>query len=354
MGCAVRFVPVTVTSVTTWLFVALDAGGMTGWGEATLQGQEGAVAALARALPREITDTDLAHLPFQTLPQAALSSAIHQAHADLLAWRAGVPLSDHLGGACHRTVGVYANINRCTQDRSTSGIAASARRALAQGHTAIKIAPFDEVRADLGPAAMARAMQPGLARIAAVRDAIDDRRLMVDCHWRFDAQGAEAMIDACAPFGLYWIECPIVEAPDAIPTLKSLRARANATGTRLAGLETAILRAGFAPYVQAGAYDVMMPDVKYCGGPREMLAIAADLARAGVAFSPHNPGGPICHAHSLHLCATLPACDLLEIQFDETPMFNTLIDNALPPTRNGKAPLPRTPGLGVSLTRPVP
>ncbi|WP_226779963.1 enolase C-terminal domain-like protein [Oceaniglobus trochenteri] len=349
-----QVIPVTVSAKTTWLFIALDDGeGNTGWGEATLQGQEAEVQDIARRLLDDLPALDPNRLPFATLPQAAAASAIRQAHDDLAARRAGVALSRHLGGTRRDAVGVYANINRRTTDRSPEGMAQSARDALAAGHGAIKIAPFDEVQPDQDRATMARAMEPGLARIAAVRDAIGARRLMVDCHWRFDVAGAEAMMDACAPFALHWIECPIAETPETIPALVDLRRRANRNDALLAGMECAILRAGFAPYAAAGAYDVMMPDVKYCGGPREMLAIAADLAEHGVVFSPHNPTGPICHAHSLHVCAALADGDLLEMQFDESPMFASLVKDGLPPLTDGAFDMATlAPGLGLSLEIP--
>jgi galactonate dehydratase len=352
---AVQFIPVTVTPSTIWLFVSLSDGETTGWGEATLNNQEQAVTDCFNALPDRLSVAGLACLRFDTLPDAALSSALCQAQADLAARCAGVPLCEHLGGIAQDQIGFYANINRCTVDRSPKGMAASARRALAHGHCAIKIAPFDEVRPSMVRREMTDAMELGLARIDAVRDAIGDRRLMIDCHWRFDLAGAEALIDACAPLNIYWIECPISETEADIPALMSLRRRANATGMRLAGLETAIQRAGFAPYLAAGAYDVMMPDVKYCGGPRQMLEIAADMARHGVVFSPHNPTGPICHIHSLHICATLPQTDLLETQFDETPMFDSLVDQPLPQPIEGLVTLPMVKaGLGLSMIMPKP
>lgn len=348
-----ELISVRVTPATIWLFVSLGDGEHTGWGEATLSGRESAVAALFDALPGRLSPSDLDRLPFETLPQAALSSALYQARDDLAARQAGVSLADHLGGAARDRVGIYANINRRTRDRSPEGMAQSARDALDQGNIAIKIAPFDEVRTDMDRKEMTVAMAHGLARIAAVRDAIGDRRLMVDCHWRFDVAGAEALIDACAPLNLYWIECPIAETEDTIPALVSLRKRVNATGTRLAGLETAILRRGFAPFLKAGAYDVMMPDVKYCGGPREMLEIAGEMARHGAEFSPHNPSGPICHLHSLHICATMGQGDLLETQFDETPMFDTLVTRPFAKPVDGHVPLPDAEtGLGLSLVRP--
>jgi len=352
---AVQLISVRVTPATTWLFVSLSDGENVGWGEATLDRQEPAVADCFAALPDRLTAADMARLRFDTLPQAALSSALRQAQADLEARKENVPLSDHLGSAVQEQIGVYANINRCTRDRSPEGMANSARRALAHGHAAIKIAPFDEVLPTMGRQEMTAAMGHGLARTAAVRAAIGDRRLMVDCHWRFDVAGAKALIDACAPLNLYWIECPILETEADIPALVSLRRRANAAGMRLAGLETAILRNGFAPYLALGAYDVMMPDVKYCGGPHEMLAIAADMTRHGVTFSPHNPTGPICHLHSLNICATLAQSDLMETQFDETPMFDNLVNRTLPQPIDGQVTLPTAEaGLGLSLIVPKP
>lgn len=346
---SVKLVPVRVTPATNWIFLSLSDGEMTGWGEATLNGREQGIFEYFRQLPDRLGSDDLAALRFDSLPRAALSSAILQANADLSARKVGKTLSDHLGGTARDRIGVYANVNRRTRDRSPKSMAASAQDALGDGHTAIKIAPFDEVRPDMSRPQMNQATELGLARIAAVRDAIGPRRLMVDCHWRFDVGGAEALIDACAAFGLYWIECPIAETEAAIPDLVALRARANAAGMRLAGLETAIRREGFAPYIAAGAYDVMMPDIKYCGGPHEMMAIASDLQRHGVAFSPHNPSGPICHLHSLHVCATLAEGDLLETQFDETPMFDGLMDGVLPQPVEGQMALPlKAAGLGLS------
>jgi galactonate dehydratase len=102
--------------------------------------------------------------------------------------------------------------------------------------------------------------------------------------------------------------------------------------------------------LNAGAYDVMMPDVKYAGGPAEMMRIAEAFAAHDVTFSPHNPSGPICHAASMQICAAVENADLLEVQFDETPVFKTLVEPALPLVTGGIAPLPNGPGIGVNLS----
>lgn len=157
------------------------------------------------------------------------------------------------------------------------------------------------------------------------------------------------MIDACAAFGVDWIECPIIETTDTIEEIYALRRHANKFGMRLAGLEKATSLDAFAPFLSAGAYDVIMPDVKYLGG----LALFAELAemaqRQGAAISPHNPSGPVSHAASIHVSAVVSGFDSLEHQFDETPHFNKLVGDSGVPTQEGKARLPSKPGLGVSL-----
>ena len=116
-----------------------------------------------------------------------------------------------------------------------------------------------------------------------------------------------------------WFECPLAETPANYAAIKRLRAKANAAGMRLAGAELFIGAAGFKPLLEQGLYDVVMPDVKYAGGLAECLRIAELAARHGTAVSLHNPSGPVCHAHSVHLSAALEGSERLEYQHGETP-----------------------------------
>jgi galactonate dehydratase len=158
---------------------------------------------------------------------------------------------------------------------------------------------------------------------------------------------AEAVLQATASERLHWLECPVPEVPEMLDTLRALRRAANAIGVRLAGCEEMSQVAGFAPFLDV--YDVMMPDAKYVGGLREMLRVAETLQAHGVAFSPHNPSGPVCHAASLHVCAVVPALDRLEMQYAETPRFDEIVGHALPRASGGAFALPAAPGLGVRL-----
>ncbi|MFN0159890.1 MAG: mandelate racemase/muconate lactonizing enzyme family protein [Burkholderiales bacterium] len=357
--CRLALDACAVSGKTHWLFVSIeDSDGRIGWGEASLQNADAAVAAaladLADAVLRASPATPgafAASMKPASLAEAAAVSAIDQALWDLHALHTAMPLSKALGAARRDRLPVYANINRRTLRRTPEGFAASARDALAAGFGAIKIAPFDEVDPTLCARGEGRtAMRAGLERIAAVRAAAGPSiRLMIDCHWRFDEATAAALIDAAAGLDLYWIECPLPETAANLGAIARLRNRANAASIRLAGMEQGIGCAAFQPYCEAGAYDVMMPDVKYVGGLMEMLRVAEMLERHGVAMSPHNPTGPVAHMASVHVGAVMNSFDMLELQFDESPLFDALAHGEVPARDGGATAVPSLPGLGIRL-----
>jgi galactonate dehydratase len=172
---------------------------------------------------------------------------------------------------------------------------------------------------------------------------------MVDCHWRLDEAATIALINMAAASAVYWIECPLPETTEHLPVLRRLRHIANHRGIRLAGCEENVRREGFAPFLEAEVYDVMMPDVKYAGGLVEMLELSDAMSISGVEFSPHNPSGPISHAVSLHVAAATAKPAMLESQFDETPWFDDLQGGPLPVLLGGHALVPVAAGLGVAL-----
>ena len=289
--------------------------------------------------------------PRDSMAQGAVASALEQAVWDLAGRHAGVPVASLLNGDGARGIALYANINRRTVDRSPAGFVASATAAATAGFRVFKVAPFDDVTPQTVDTQEGRArIQQGMDRVAAVREAIGpDRELFVDCHWRFTPVAARQAIDALEQLHVVWFECPLPERADTIEEIAGLRRYANERGMRLAGLEELTSPAAFAPWLAAGAYDVVMPDVKYCGGIADLLAIGSDAARHRVACAPHNPTGPVCHAASLAACSALDAPVLLEHQWDETPWFFAIGGPAMPRPRRGESEVPRAPGLGVAL-----
>ena len=136
-----------------------------------------------------------------------------------------------------------------------------------EGFRAVKCAPFDE----MSPGDAASRAQPGIRRVAAVRDAVGaDVTLLVDCHSRFDVESAVIVAEELAEFGVGWFEEPVqpMEDPEGMARIAARVPVPVAGGEKGYGEEL------FADLVGRGSAKIIMPDVKHCGG-------AAVAARAG-------------------------------------------------------------------------
>lgn len=360
---ALDAVVVNVSPKTNWTFVAVTLDdGAVGWGECSLNGWEPLLVAQAQMLARDACGRSLAdasalaryvaHSP-GGLVAHAVRSAVEQALADLVARGAGVPIARCLSPVPRATVPGYANINRGVRERSPAGFAEAARRAVAAGYRAVKIAPFDGViAADAAHTPIDALTRTGLDRVYAVRDAVGaDVEVMVDCHWRFDPARADTLLADIEGARPYWVECMTTEHPSGYAAIARLTARAHELGMRTAGGET-IAGADSALAMCAGRlYDVLMPDIKYAGGYAGMLAIAEVCAAHGVDFAPHNPTGPLAHVASVHACAAAPTLLWLEHQWNESALFAELVGGAVPSLVEGAFVVPTAPGLGVALDR---
>lgn len=356
---------VNLSPKSNWFFIRAESDdGTQGYGEATLYGWEKLQLAyleqLSAGLIGRSSEQGLEQVRVQPaspggLVANSILSALEQALTDLRARALGKPLYQTLASPQRTAIRMYANINRRTEDRTLPGFAASARDAVTLGYKAIKIAPFDGVIPDELASADSRAhIDAGIERIYATREAIGpDIALLVDCHWRFDEKTAASVLGELERAKLFWFECPISESPENYPALARLRGTAHKVGTRLAGAEQQIGVAGFGPFIEGGLLDVVMPDVKYAGGYAEMLRIAALCERAGVAFSPHNPTGPVCTMASLHVCAAAPSFLILEHQVGESPLYYDVLRGDHPATIDGCVQVSDTPGLGIDLDEEV-
>ena len=269
-------------------------------------------------------------------------SAIEQAMCDLAAQALGVGLDQLLGGRVRDAVPVYANINRAANRRTPEDFAQKAEHAVAEGFRAVKAAVFDDFpAASRDPAERERFAALGIERLEAMRRAVGPSiDLMVDCHSRFDRTLAIEVARRLESVNLRWYEEP-VDPGD----LAGTRAIRDSIRQPMAGGEILFGREGFLPLLQSQAVDVIMPDVKHCGGVFEGKKIAAVAESFGVAFSPHNPSGPVSMAASARLAATVPNCPVLEHAWGEVPWRPELLD---PPEsfRDGAIVLSEGPGVG--------
>ena len=352
---------INVSSRTNWFFLRVTTDdGATGVGEASLNGYEPLQLAYVQMIGAELIGQPIDELGSRLrvyphapagLIAASVRSALEQALTDVRAKRQDVPVHRLLGGALRNAVRVYANINRGTRDRSPQGFAKSARNAAGIGFGAIKIAPFDGVIwEDFANADARSRVGQGLDRVFAAREAIGPEvDLLVDCHWRFDEPTAAAVLRELSAAKIYWLECPISEQPEHWRALARLRALANDHGIRLAGAETQV---GLAAFQRLGAdklFDVVMPDIKYCGGFSEMQRIAAATGAYGVHVAPHNPTGPVCNMASIHACALAANFLILEYQLAESPLYSDVVQGVEPALNEGCFVVPDAPGLGVEL-----
>jgi len=357
-----------VSAKTNWSFIRIETdSGLAGWGECSLNGWEPLQREYAAQLAVAVAGTQIDSLANVAtrcrlhlhspggLIEHSIKSASEQALLDLLAQNEGVPVWRLFGDARRSSVEIYANINRATQPRNPEGFATSAKAAVAAGFAAIKLAPFDGVLPAIAETDAASALiDAALARVRAVREAVGfDVKVMVDCHWRLTPKTARRVLDELRDVNLHWLECPISEQAQWHADIRAIREYANARNIRLAGAEMQAEVEGFRPFIEAGLYDTIMPDVKYCGGVSALLRIAELAAKHDVQTAPHNPTGPICNIASLHACIGGAACAFLELQVGESELFTSSVGGDKPTFAQGRYSAPTSPGLGMELNATV-
>jgi galactonate dehydratase len=270
-------------------------------------------------------------------------SAIEQCCWDILGKAAGVPAYELFGGSLREKIRNYANLNRATEDRTPAGFAAMAAKAVDAGFDAFKLAPFDGMPLPPPDETTAeRFMQLGVDCAAAVRKVIGPKRdLLVDVHSRVNLKRGLDLTKRFEPLNLFWLE-EVVKAYDELAAIKRAASMQTAGGEALYGIRE------FHRYIASGAVDIVMPDVKYCGGMLELKKISAMAEAAGMPISPHGPASPVGNIAAAHVCATLPNFLILEHAFGEVPWRAELID---PPEAviKGEMTLSRSPGLGIDL-----
>jgi len=101
--------------------------------------------------------------------------------------------------------------------------------------------------------------QLGIDRASAVRKAIGpDRDLLLDAHSKFDLPRGLELMNRVEVLKLFWLE-----EVTPVPSLPAIR---HAERMPTAGGEVIYGAGGFLRYINAGSVDIVMPDVKYCGG----------------------------------------------------------------------------------------
>ncbi|MFH1086076.1 MAG: mandelate racemase/muconate lactonizing enzyme family protein [Chloroflexota bacterium] len=344
-------VVVKVNQRGNWVFVQIHTDeGLVGLGEASHSLSDRALLTVLEEYGQRLVGRDPLQIGalWQMLAQRhggraehTALSGIEQALWDLLGQRLGVPIRTLFGGALRDSIRLYANINRHVTDRSPAGFARAAERAVAEGFSAVKLAPFDELRQPdhvrTGPLA---AWRPGVERVRAVRAAIGDAvELLVDCHGRMEVSEALIVAEELASCRLFWYEEPVPH------TQHEALARVTAAAKMpTASAESVFAMEGFEPFLTRHLVDVIMPDVKHDGGLLETARIAAAARMHQVLVAPHNPAGPVSTAATGQVVSTLSNFLILEYAWGEVPWRAELLD---PPERIAQGHLLIAKGAGL-------
>ena len=263
-------------------------------------------------------------------------SGIDIAMWDILGKVAGQPVGRLLGGRYRDRVRPYASILMTEPEP------------LADRLSAIRTQGFRAFKIGWGPYGRhSDALDERIVKAA--REAVGpDARLMVDpggsdAFWPGDYKWAMRSAAMLADYGVYWFEEPL--QPDNLEDYVLLRKHSPVP---IAGGEVLTRRQSFTPWLRAGAFDIVQPDVTKVGGISEERRIAWMAEECGVRFIPHGWNTALGLASDLHLASANPRTDMVEYLagspfIDELPVGGWRLD------ADGMLPVPDAPGLGIAL-----
>jgi L-alanine-DL-glutamate epimerase-like enolase superfamily enzyme len=263
-------------------------------------------------------------------------SGIDIALWDLLGQASGQPVGRLLGGRYRDRVRPYASILMQEPGPLRDELA----QIKAQGFRAFKIGwgPFGRVSA---------AVDENIVRAA--REAVgEDAQLMVDAggsdaFWRQGYKWALRTAQMLAAYDVAWFEEAL--APDALNDYVMLR---RAAPLPISGGEVLTRRQAFQPWLEAGAWDIVQPDVTKVGGISEERRIAWMAQEHGVRFIPHGWNTAVGLAADLQLASAFADTDLVEYKIG-SPYIDEIVAQSWRLDADGMLPIPEAPGLGLTL-----
>jgi D-arabinonate dehydratase/D-galactarolactone cycloisomerase len=343
--------------------VRTDDDAVFGWGESAMWG--GPHAVTAAVIEREIAPLILGQDPrrpeylwekvFQEtyyhgrrgILVAALSG-VDIALWDILGKAAGQPLWRLLGGF-GRPLAAYASSGYYRRDYGLDAFAADVARARDAGYRGYKMKVGNVPQAVharvLPEVPLRRSIEEDLARVAAAREAIGaDRDLMVDATTSLTPRVAMRYAETLERLEVRWFEEP-VPAEDVAGCAELARR----TRIPVAGFETETGRDAFARLIDAGAIQMVQPDIVQAGGITEARKIAAYAQVRHLPFTSKNYSTAVSSAACLQLLYALPNGAFFECDQDPLPWRDELLRTPAFRIAEGWAEPGDAPGLGVDL-----
>ena len=187
------------------------------------------------------------------------------------------------------------------------------------------------------------------AIVKAARETAGDEAILAvdaggsDAFWRGDYKWALRTSYMLAGYGVAWFEEPLV--PDALDDYAALRRNAPVP---ISGGEVLTRRQAFQPYLTAGAFDIVQPDVTKVGGISEERRIGWMAEENGARMIPHGWNTAVGLATDLQLASALPKTDLVEYKTG-SPYIDEVAAGGWELDEVGALTIPDGPGLGLEL-----
>jgi galactonate dehydratase len=362
-----------------WLEIE-TADGLTGLGE-SFRGAEAVEAVLHEQVAPWLLGRDARHIeavsrhlmtPYlgfnSTGAEIRAASAVDLALWDLAGQRSGIPTYVAMGGGVRDSIRVY---NTCAGYSYNTGggrraigagdeaagpyddqvafmrdAGALAESLVAEGYGAMKIWPFDDYAASGGHLITLSDLKAGLEPFRRIRAAVGDAiEVMCELHSLWSSHAAIRICRALEDYGVFWAEDPIGKMSD-VAALVDLRRQ---TRTPICGSETLGGAGNFRDLLAAGALDIVMLDLAWCGGLTEGRKIAAFAEAYAKPLAPHDCTGPVTLMAGLHLAMHAPTAIYQEVVRATLSTWYQELVTELPVIHRGMAAAPTRPGLGTSL-----
>ena len=333
-----------------WLFLKIETdAGISGWGEGTGEWLAPSVEATLHEwssllvgrdpLPVVALTEDIANrLPWRGGPVFGTAiAAINVALYDIAGKAWGAPVHTLLGGKRRDRVRVYSNGGVFTSPEEAAEAACQVK---AQGYAGVKGNPLETRTWPMDQGAV----EHSVACVAAVREAVGTEfDILLDAHGSPTPELSIEFARRVAPFGPLFLEEPV-----KVGSLEALLEVTRKSPVPIATGEKLFTPRDFKPLIACRACAYLQPDVTHCFGITTLMDIAQAAAGAQMLMAPHNAGGPVCYAATLHADAVMSNFLIQEMNHSWFERFHRYAEHDWV-VEDGYVNVSDAPGLGIEV-----
>lgn len=330
--------------------------GITGWGEAVIEGKASTVNACVKEMEEYLIGKDPTFIEdiWNILYRGAFYrggpiimsaiSGIDQALWDIKGKKLGVPVHELIGGKCRDKIKVYCWVGG---DRP-SDVAKSAKEKMDEGFSAIKMNATEELQI----VDTFDKVDAVLERVSSIREACGKNfGIAIDFHGRVHKPMAKILAKKLEEFNPMFIEEPVLSEH-----MEEFIEIARCTSTPIATGERLFSKYDFKRLLSLGGVSIIQPDLSHAGGITEVRKISAMAEAYDVALAPHCPLGPIALSSCLQVDAVSYNAFIQEqsmgIHYNVgKSVLDYVVNKEVFEFKNGYCEMPKGAGLGVDVNK---